>query len=403
MTADTVSPGPHFLRRLPDAFQLILIGCLFLIPLGDLIAGLILNLHPGAEALTLIVALLMLGFYLAASWARASMRTIKATTVALQAVANGRFETRLAVTGADSRRALAVAFNDMARSVERRASQTGGVLEEVAHAVGELQTSAKRVDDAAAHQRDAATSTAAAMEEMTVSLGEVADQTRDTERRAADASELARDGGKTLAETTQGLVSLAQTIKSMTQDMQALRARSNEISEVSLLIRSIAEQTNLLALNAAIEAARAGEHGRGFAVVADEVRSLALRSRTSAESITQIVSAIQGDIHNAVEQMGDASQEADANVAHIGQVVGSLEDIHNRVHAALGSVGLISVNTQQQTEVSAEIARHVEHISGNAWENSAAAHETAEVAAYLEQLSRRLRLAQLGQAEARAA
>uniref|UniRef100_UPI002AD553A2 hypothetical protein n=1 Tax=Halothiobacillus sp. TaxID=1891311 RepID=UPI002AD553A2 len=67
MTDGIVSPGPHFLRRLPDAFQLTLIGCLFLIPLGDLIAGLILNLHPGAEALTLIVALLMLGFYLAAS------------------------------------------------------------------------------------------------------------------------------------------------------------------------------------------------------------------------------------------------------------------------------------------------------------------------------------------------
>ncbi|ANJ67038.1 hypothetical protein A9404_06265 [Halothiobacillus diazotrophicus] len=388
-----------FLRRLPDRLQLALIWGLILVPLVDLVVMVESGAHPGGVGMGLLVSLVLFGFYLAASWVRASRRAMTMVTQAMQAVVQGHYDTRLPVTGQDGRWALAVAFNDMVRSVERRMTQTSGVLDEVAHAVGELQASAKRVDDAAAHQRDAATSTAAAMEEMTVSLGEVAEQTQDTERRAADASDLAKSGSKTLNDTTRGLVGLAGTIKIMSQDMQQLKERSSEISAVSQLIRSIAEQTNLLALNAAIEAARAGEHGRGFAVVADEVRSLALRSHSSAETISRIIDAIQDDIHHAVDRMGAASTEADANVTHVNEVVTSLENIHKRVHAALDSVEQIGLNTRQQREVSAEIARHVEEISGNAWENSAAAHETSEVADYLDQLARRLRLAQTGMTE----
>lgn len=386
----TASLGERFLRRLPTGFQLALVTCLLLVPIGNLLIAADFNLHPDAIALGGILALLGLGVYLAACWIQGQLRNQRALTQALEAIAHGHLDTRLPAWGVDGCRAVAVAFNDMARNVQRLETRTAAALEEVTHAVGELQSSANRVDEGTARQRDAATSTAAAMEQMSTSLGEVAEQTRDTERRAADASELAHNGGQTLTETTAGIATLARSIHSTAQAMRALRERSNQISEVSKLIRSIAEQTNLLALNAAIEAARAGEEGRGFAVVADEVRSLALRSRSSADTITEVISGIQDEVRHAVEQMDEAQQAADANVQHIDTVVGSLNDIHQRVRAALDGVHQIAVNTHQQTEVSTEIARHVEHISSGAWTNSAAAHETAQVAAYLDQLAQGL-------------
>ncbi|AOU96937.1 hypothetical protein BI364_01965 [Acidihalobacter yilgarnensis] len=396
----TASLGERFLRRLPTGFQLALVTCLLLVPIGNLLIAADFNLHPDAIALGGILALLGLGVYLAACWIQGQLRNQRALTQALEAIAHGHLDTRLPAWGVDGCRAVAVAFNDMARNVQRLETRTAAALEEVTHAVGELQSSANRVDEGTARQRDAATSTAAAMEQMSTSLGEVAEQTRDTERRAADASELAHNGGQTLTETTAGIATLARSIHSTAQAMRALRERSNQISEVSKLIRSIAEQTNLLALNAAIEAARAGEEGRGFAVVADEVRSLALRSRSSADTITEVISGIQDEVRHAVEQMDEAQQAADANVQHIDTVVGSLNDIHQRVRAALDGVHQIAVNTHQQTEVSTEIARHVEHISNGAWTNSAAAHETAQVAAYLDQLAQGLHRALAGHREA---
>ncbi|OBS08015.1 methyl-accepting chemotaxis protein [Acidihalobacter prosperus] len=400
----TVAPlGERFLRRLPTGLQLALIACLLLFPIGDLLIAEDFAIPPDTAAMSGVLALLALGLYLTTCWIRGRLQTQRQLAQALAAVAEGRFDTRLPTRGIDDRRALLIAFNDMARSVQRLNARTAAALEEVTHAVGELQSSANRVDEGTARQRDAATSTAAAMEEMSTSLGEVAEQTRDAEQRASDASDLAHRGGQTLTETTTGIAALAQSIHGTAQAMNALRERSNEISEVSKLIRSIAEQTNLLALNAAIEAARAGEEGRGFAVVADEVRNLALRSRSSADTITQIIGGIQDDVRHAVGQMDEAQHAADANVSHIGSVVESLNDIHQRVRAALDGVHQIAVNTRQQTEVSTEIARHVEHISGSAWTNSEAAHETAQVAAYLDQLAQGLHDALAGPREPRAA
>ncbi|HCA26405.1 MAG TPA: hypothetical protein DEP05_01950 [Betaproteobacteria bacterium] len=206
-------------------------------------------------------------------------------------------------------------------------------------------------------------------------------------------SDLSAAGSRAIADSSAEIQSLARSVDDVAQLMAQLAQRSAEVTQVTGLIKDISDQTNLLALNAAIEAARAGEHGRGFAVVADEVRLLAQRARVSADEISGTIDTIQREIQQAVTRMAAASRQAQEGVDHADGVTEALAKINDQALAALDSVQQIAASTRQQSAASNDIAQHVEQIAASAQQNSHAAAETAGVASHLTWLAQGLRTA----------
>ena len=175
--------------------------------------------------------------------------------------------------------------------------------------------------------------------------------------------------------------------------MVSLGQRSDQIGQIINVIKDIAEQTNLLALNAAIEAARAGEQGRGFAVVADEVRKLAERTALATSEISKMISAIQSETGNAVATMEKGSSEVSDGVALANQAGKSLQNINNSVKRVVDMIEQISESTRSQSETTNEITQRVEHIAEMAQENTVSVNETTHASHDLQKLSGHLQQA----------
>lgn len=191
--------------------------------------------------------------------------------------------------------------------------------------------------------------------------------------------------------STQGSIqNLAQEVQVATDVIQELEAHGNSINTILSTIQGIAEQTNLLALNAAIEAARAGEQGRGFAVVADEVRVLSQRTHASTQEIQETIEMLQGTTAKAVGIMGDSRRLADTSVDDANAAAASLTQIHTAVERISDMATQIASAAEEQASVTTEITRNTEGIRDVSNELSVEAHQAAEQAAHLSELSHEL-------------
>lgn len=240
------------------------------------------------------------------------------------------------------------AFNQMVasmRTLVRGAAETSGQVGVAAH---ELRDSARRAQDNAAQAAESASSIAASVEELTVSIGQVADNAH-TAGAMTEAVNTVTEAGRQVVDRTRGnLVCVAREVGESAALIESLGERSKQISSVVGVIREIAEQTNLLALNAAIEAARAGEQGRGFAVVADEVRKLAERTAASTGEIATTIQAIQTETDTAVLRMQSVRNSMGASVEQAQSADESLGEIEARVRETVGVVALIAEGTQNK-------------------------------------------------------
>jgi len=254
----------------------------------------------------------------------------------------------------------------------------------------EIVQTAGEVADSARLQNDSTQAMAAAMEELTVSVGHISDNARDTEMKAADAATKARKGHENIVETTQEMRTLARTVDDASTRIGSLSQLANEVGSMASSINEIAAQTNLLALNAAIEAARAGEQGRGFAVVADEVRKLAERTTKATIDIERMVGSIQTETESVVTVMGTVSQQVGSGVASSEKSATLLEDIANDATQASSRVSEVANSTREQSTVSAALAGQVEEVARLVETTSHAMHETAQAARDLEQVASRL-------------
>ncbi|WP_409524796.1 methyl-accepting chemotaxis protein [Nitrincola sp. MINF-07-Sa-05] len=260
-------------------------------------------------------------------------------------------------------------------------------LEEIAHATNELEQSADQVAANAEHQSLAASTAAAAVEQLNASISEVASLAEQSRHASELAGGQVKEGSIRLEDLVQRISIMAQNAAATNELIIKLGDNSRMINQMSGVISDISDQTNLLALNAAIEAARAGEAGRGFAVVADEVRGLAQRSQRSAIEISNSIDSVQSYIAQVTEHMGHLSGLADESVSSVGDVRAALDHIDQQSLQVAEQVALVAVSTGQQNLAATEIAALVDQVRQGNEENNRAAFQTKAIAHHLAQLT----------------
>jgi len=294
---------------------------------------------------------------------------------------------RVTVTAKDEIGQIGHSFNQMIQSFQEIIQQVITNSRGVMQAAGKLSESSQRVAVSSQSQSDATTSMAAAVEEVTTSINHVADGSQETHNIAHKAGELAAQGGEVVHGAAAEMSKIADSVNQSSQFIQRLGEHSNQISAIVNVIKEIADQTNLLALNAAIEAARAGEQGRGFAVVADEVRKLAERTARSTEEITAMIGSIQSGTNHAVASMQEGSARVTEGVAMATRAGDSMGQIRDGANQVISAVGDISSALREQSAASNQVAQNVERIARMTEENSVAANEIAGEAQQLESLA----------------
>jgi len=234
------------------------------------------------------------------------------------------------------------------------------------------------------------TNTSSAVEELTVSMKQVsnnAEASAEAARRALDAAE---QGNRAVRDTLDGMQRIRLSVQATARKIKSLGDRSLEISEIINVINDITEQTNLLALNAAIEAARAGEAGRGFAVVADEVRKLAEHSRTATKDIAALIKAIQAETNEAVVVMEEGTKEVEIGTGLADQAGKALEAISSVVRQSAELVQEISLASKQQVRGTEGVANAMQIISGITRQTTQSARQAAGTVGNLVKLSEQL-------------
>jgi len=278
-------------------------------------------------------------------------------------------------------------INSFVDKIDDTVSSVLHVAEQVTSSSSALAAISAKVAESSTQQNHAAASTASAVEQMSSSIAEVASRASTTEDISNNANSLSLDGKNIVSNAVMEMEKTATSISQLSVLIETLDKRSVEISGILNVIREIADQTNLLALNAAIEAARAGEQGRGFAVVADEVRKLAERTAASTTEITGMIRMIQDETRNAVGTMQDCRQQAESGVGLATEAGRSLEQINEGADHTLRMVREIAQTTRDQIDTGHQIAQNVERIAQMAEENNAQVLDASRAAHTLEQLA----------------
>ena len=278
-------------------------------------------------------------------------------------------------------------MNTMQQTLRKIISDIMQSAEQLASASDQLLKASEDVAKRSQQQSESASSMAAAVEEMTVSIAHVSDNAREAYQISVQAGDQAGQGTLIIQSAGDEMNKIAGAVQSSSLVIEDLEHQSSQITTIVKTIREIADQTNLLALNAAIEAARAGEQGRGFAVVADEVRKLAERTSLSTREITGMVEKIQSGTRNAVSCMGTGVSQANKGVELASQAGASINEIRDGALRVMEVVNNISDSIREQGTVSSDIAKSVEHIARMSEESASAVQDTATAARHLQQLS----------------
>lgn len=262
-----------------------------------------------------------------------------------------------------------------------------GNAEQVASAADRLFNASEEVADKARRQSDAASSMAASVEEMAVSIDQVKENAHEAHGISEAAGSISEEGAAVIHSAASEMRKISEAVQSSTAIVEELGRQSDQITSIVNTIRDIADQTNLLALNAAIEAARAGEQGRGFAVVADEVRKLAERTSLSTKEIADMVGKIQGGTRSAVGSMQAGVNQVSNGVDLANRAGDSIERIRDGAQRVTEVVNGISSSIAEQSSASNEIAHQLETIAQMSEESAVAVRHTADAARELHSLS----------------
>jgi len=339
----------------------------------------------------LIVAAIVIALAFAVAIALVITRSITApmseAVQLTEQVAAGDLTQRITITGRDETSRLMTALQTMQQTLRDAISHISTSSNQLASASEELNSVTEDSSRGLQQQNDEIQQAATAITEMSSAVDEVAKTAVETSEASADSARVASQGQKQVDETVIAIQQMNDDVAQTSQLIQGLAVQAQDIGKVLDVIRAIAEQTNLLALNAAIEAARAGEAGRGFAVVADEVRALAHRTQVSTKEIEEMIGKVQGGTHQAVSAMQHSSSKAE-HALTVAQAAGeALQLITQRINAINDRNLVIASAAEQQAKVAREIDRNIVNISDFAAQTAAGANQTSASAHELSRLA----------------
>lgn len=328
--------------------------------------------------------------YLVGGMYHSVMGAVRALSAGAIRMAEGDFTQSIVVRSRDELGEVATRFNDMAQRLRTAIAQFKETVGELGHAAKQMTHTASDVADASSRQYESASAMATAIDEVKCSIDALSRNADKSAEQTKTSSGLATRGAQAAQESVSEMKSTAHMVDEAARAISALGERSNEISRIVAAIADITEQTNMLALNAAIEAARAGENGRGFAIVAEEVRKLAERTATSTTEITEMVLAMQHGTAEAVRAMNGGVERVRQGVSVATSIGSSMEHINISATNVVQLVDGISRALQEQSQASARISQNVESVSQLAARNSEAVHHVATSAANLEKIASKL-------------
>ena len=341
----------------------------------------------------------LLAILMGAIIGRSINRGVASLETSAAKLAEGDLTVKVPTTGKDELSRVGASFNQMAHHFSELIGQVNAASVLVNQHADSLSQSSSQVAQSSRQQSQRATEAAGSVEQFNNAFKEIAATSENIVSAVKNARDLSKHGDTVVANVVKGIEKVAKTVNASVEVIADLGQRSNQIGQILTVIKDIADQTNLLALNAAIEAARAGEQGRGFAVVADEVRKLAERTTAATSEISSMVGVIQEDTGRAVNTMRQSSDDVQQGVSLANQAGQALQDIASSVEQVADMIGRIASATHEQSGASEALTQSVEEIAHVADENSraiehaaTASQELVDCSQSLQQIVSRFRL-----------
>ncbi|MDO4238522.1 methyl-accepting chemotaxis protein [Pseudomonas sp.] len=333
------------------------------------------------------VAAALLTVLLAWLLTRSIVTPLRKAVQAAESIAGGNLTTAIEDDGKDEPARLISALSTMQTNLRQTIQHIAGSATQLASAAEELSAVTEEASKGLQQQNNEIDQAATAVNEMTAAVEEVARNAVSTSEASGQSNQAAREGRDRVVETVGAIQTMTQDVQNTAAMIEGLAAQGRDIGKVLDVIRAIAEQTNLLALNAAIEAARAGEAGRGFAVVADEVRALAHRTAQSTQEIEKMVAGIQNGTGEAVQSMQQSNQRTQSTLEMARAAGVALEQITQSISLINERNLVIASASEEQAQVSREVDRNLVNIRDLATQSAAGANQTSAASHELSRLA----------------
>lgn len=383
---NTACIGCHTDKQVGDTLGLLVVNMTMTKPLELSRAAMI---KTAGVMVAIVIAIVVLTYFLLRSMV---LKPINEMMLISKDIAQGEGDLtkRVPVHGSDEISTLGGYFNMFIEKLQKMISKVAHVTDKVASASVELSATAEEISKGTDTLTSRASQTAAAVEEMNATVSQVAQNSGKAATLAQETVKTAKDGGSVVSDTISGMQQLSDAVSSSATIISELGKSSDQIGEIVRVIEDIADQTNLLALNAAIEAARAGEQGRGFAVVADEVRKLAERTTKATKEIGDMIRQIQQDTRGAVESMQQGTVKVTSGVDLVNRTGEALSRIVEMVSESADMIRQIAVASEEQSVATQQIANDIENVAKVTKESASGANESAKASHDLSQLATEL-------------